>query len=237
MKSAVRKEIEKSPRTALLTGILLFTMVFSFVGAILQHNWILMLLTLTIAIMICLPRFIGKWSNIVFPESLETFLIIFLYATLFLGELKHYYTTYWWWDVLLHASSGLAFGIIGFIILYIFYKTNKIETGPKMVAMFLFTFALATGALWEIVEFTIDQTFGTTMQSGRFYGNVIQSGGLLDTMKDLIDDSIGALAASIIGYLYLKREADTVKKTNIPVAGDFKDNNPWLFKNKKKKSK
>ena len=49
------------------------------------------------------------------------------------------------------------------------------------------------GALWEILEFAIDQTFGTTMQKS----------GLVDTMWDLIVDGLGALTISILGYGYL----------------------------------
>src|SRR3989304_7271830 len=210
MKNRVRKEIEKSPKMALLTLVLLLTLLVSFIGSLVLRNWTLMLFTLFIAVLICLPRFIGKWSNVIFPESLEVFVIVFLYATLFLGELKHFYAAYWWWDVLLHTVSGLAFGVMGFFILYILYKTEKIKTSPKVIAMFLFVFALALGALWEIVEFIIDQIFGTKMQSGKFYDAVIQNCGLSDTMKDLIDDSVGALIAAIVGYLYIKKETGTV---------------------------
>jgi uncharacterized membrane protein YjdF len=147
-----------------------------------------------------------------------------------LGELYHYYTTYWWWDVLIHISSGAAFAIIGFIILYILYKTDKIKTSPKIIAIFSFVFALSIGALWEIIEFTIDSAFGTHMQSGSFYWIKMQSCGLADTMKDLIDDSIGALFSAIMGYLYIRRESGIVVK---PMVKEFKKDNVRLFKKKK----
>jgi hypothetical protein len=64
---------------------------------------------------------------------------------------------------------------------------------PSFVALFAFMFALGMGAIWEIMEFAIDQTFGTTMQKS----------GLVDTMWDLIVDGLGALTISILGYGYL----------------------------------
>ncbi len=219
MESVVKQEIKKHPKTSILTFVLLLTLVVAFVGALRQHNWIPMLMIVVISILICLPRIIGRLSNIEIPAKLGVYIILFIYTTLFLGELKNFYVRFWWWDVLLHISSGLAFGIIGFIILYILYKAEKIKTSPKIIAMFSFAFALAIGALWEIVEFTIDYNFGTSLQGG----------SLVDTMKDLIDDSIGALFSTIMGYLYVKKESGIVVK---PMIKEFKKDNPKLFEKK-----
>ena len=224
MKNIVVKEIKKHPKTDVLTIILLLTLVVAFAGALRQHNWVSMVFIIIIAILICLPRIIGKLSNIEIPAKLGVYIIIFLYVTLFLGEMKNYYATYWWWDVAIHATSGLAFGIIGFIILYILYKTEKIKTSPKTIAMFSFAFALAIGALWEIFEFIIDQSFGTNMQTKA------NGCGLVDTMKDLIVDSLGALFSAIMGYLYLKKDSGIVVK---PMVKEFKKDNPRFFKKKK----
>ena len=177
-----------------------------------------MILTIVVAILITLPRFIGKWSNIKFPDKLEVYIILFFYMTLFLGELKSYYATYWWWDALLHTSSGLAFGILGFIILYVLYKTDKIKTSPKTIALLSLTFALAMGALWEIAEFGIDTAFNTTRMQGA---------SLHDTMWDLIVDTLGGLASSVMIYLYLKHDSGVVIE---PMAKEFKQDNPELFK-------
>jgi uncharacterized membrane protein YjdF len=234
MKNIVSKEIEKHPKRSTLTVILLFTLIVAFVGALIQQNWISMLFIFIIAILICLPMVAGKFFKVDIPLPLEVFSVLFIYASLFLGELKNYYTNFWWWDVLMHVSSGLAFGILGFFILYILYKTEKIKTSPKMIAMFSFVFALAIGALWEIVEFTLDNTFGTHMQSGSFYGAAIQNCGLIDTMKDLIDDSIGALFSAIMGYLYLKRNSGIVVKQ---MTKELKKDNPRLFPRLFKKAK
>jgi uncharacterized membrane protein YjdF len=113
------------------------------------------------------------------------------------------------------------------------HKSEKIKTSPKTVAIFSFAFALAMGALWEIVEFSIDMIFGpisngVLMQSGRFFWTNIQ-GGLVDTMKDLIDDSIGGIFSAVMGYLYIKRESGIVVK---PIMKEFKKDNPKFFETK-----
>jgi len=53
--------------------------------------------------------------------------------------------------------------------------------------------------------------------------------GLVDTMKDLIVASIGALFSAVMGYLYLKKDSGIVVK---PMTKELKKDNPELFKNK-----
>ena len=146
-------------------------------------------------------------------------IIILMYAYLFLGEVKGYYTIFWWWDLILHAGSGIAFGFIGFLILYVLYKSGKIKANPSTIAMFSFSFGLAIGTMWEIFEFTLDNSLGINLQKS----------GLKDTMWDLIIDGAGALIASFTGYLYLKRERVGVFGKLVK---DFKKENPKLFKRK-----
>ena len=159
------------------------------------------------------------------PSAFKVYAILFLYATIFLGELKHYYTKYPWWDNMLHGSSALFFGLIGFTIMYLLYETGEIKANSKTIAIFTFAFALSIGALWEIVEFTIDQITNSSHWQGV---------GLFDTMKDLIVDSCGALLSSILGYLYLKREEKGKGEGTIvkPMMKEFKKDNPKLFKKK-----
>lgn len=225
MKKVLRRSIERIAEW--MTVIILFTLVIGFVAALKQGNWVSMIIIITTFILVCLPRIIKEITKskipinfINIPVEFEIFIIIFIYATLFLGEIKNYYIEYWWWDTALHTSSGLAFGLIGFMILFMLYKGEKIKASPKIIAMFSFAFALAIGALWEIVEFTIDQTSG---------GSHWQGVGVLDTMKDLIVDSLGALVSSIAGYFYLNGKNEIIVKT---IMKEFKETNTELFKKK-----
>ena len=64
------------------------------------------------------------------------------------------------------------------------------------MAIFSFAFAVAVGALWEIFEFSMDSILGLNMQKS----------GLVDTMWDLIVDTIGAVISSIYGCFYEKKK-------------------------------
>ena len=41
--------------------------------------------------------------------------IIFVFAALFLGEVRSYYVRFWWWDIVVGGASGLlpAIGVLG----------------------------------------------------------------------------------------------------------------------------
>lgn len=126
------------------------------------------------------------------PSSLITASIIFIYASLFLGEVHNFYGRFWWWDSVLHASSAIGFGLIGATILVLMTRQGKVKASPAIISIFVFSFALAIGAVWEIFEYFMDQFFGMNMQKD----------GLHDTMKDLIVDTFGALIATAVSYLY-----------------------------------
>lgn len=208
---------KKKPATSTITVSLLLTLIIAFVAAIPHQNWLSMLITLAIAILIAIPMWFERWSKIVLPAGLQIFLVCFVYATLFLGDAQRYYYKYFWWDTVLHTSSGLGFGIAGFLLLYIIYKSGKTKATPAILAMFAFCFAVAVGTVWEVFEFVMDTMFGFNMQGD----------SLFDTMKDLIVDSIGGLVAAVMGYLYLKRKTNTLGFSSM--MNEFKRNNPRLF--------
>ncbi len=88
---------------------------------------------------------------------------------------------------------------------------------PGFVALFSFLFAVATGAIWEIFEYGMDTLFGLNMQKS----------GLVDTMWDLIVDTLGASIISLLGYVYMRRGTGSFLERWI---GKFVAGNPRLFR-------
>jgi len=182
------KNIQK--RIAILFRVLLVVAVFY---ELFEKRWVLMFATAIILFLTYLPEIFEKRYKIDIPTELEVMIVIFIYASLFLGELRGYYTKFWWWDIVLHTSSGVVIGFAGFLIMFVLHKKNKIKSSPFLISMFVFCFSLAIGAVWEIFEFGMDSCFGFNMQNS-----------LRDTMWDLIVDSVGAFVVSIFCYFYLK---------------------------------
>ncbi|MDO8480227.1 MAG: hypothetical protein Q7S65_00260 [Nanoarchaeota archaeon] len=189
-------------------------------GAIINAEW-MVLFVISIAVgLTFLPKLIESRYRIDIPEEFEILITVFVYASLFLGEVHSYYTVFWWWDIVLHGASGLALALTGFLILFMLYETKKIKASPRGIAFFSFCFALAVGALWEIAEFTVDATIGTSLK-----GYPMQP-SLLDTMRDLIVDAVGALIVSVFGYFYLRGK----KYLFNGMVKRFAKKNPRLFK-------
>lgn len=187
--------------------------VFSFFTA----RWTVLFVSVLAFVLTLVPSVFERWYKIDIPVEFEVLIVVFVYAALFLGEVGNFYARFWWWDILLHGISALAFGMIGFVILFILYKKGKVRANPIWIAIFAFSFAVAIGAIWEIFEFGMDQLFGFNMQKS----------GLIDTMWDLIMDSLGAFLASLMGYFYLKGER---RFSFARLMGDFIEENPDLFK-------
>jgi len=124
---------------------------------------------------------------------------VFIFATIFLGEIKDFYEKYWWWDVVLHTGSAVAFGLFGFIFIFMLFEGDRWAAPPIAIAFLSFCVAMSIGAVWEIFEFAMDQLFGMNMQKS----------GLIDTMWDLIVDALGALFSAVTGYFYLKTPRDS----------------------------
>jgi H+/Cl- antiporter ClcA len=122
-----------------------------------------------------------------------------------LGEFSDYYNRFWFFDLILHSSSGILIGLVGFVIMYFFLYSSRVTANPLLVSVLCVSFSLAAGALWEIFEFGMDQLFGFNMQKS---GNV-------DTMSDLIVDFLGACIVGFGVYRYLTRDEDGLVKLMI----------------------
>ena len=107
-------------------------------------------------------------------------------------------------------------GALGFSVINFLNKTDRVpmNLSPLFVVVFAFCFALALGVVWEIYEFTADALLHTNMQKFALESGepLVGRDALMDTMKDLIVDTLGALAMSIIGYISLKYKKGWVEK-------------------------
>ena len=173
--------------------LLEISLIISAISSYLGKNYLSLFISLIVFVTVLIPYFFRWKYSLKIPLEIEAVSVIFIYATLFLGEAQSFYDVFWWWDILLHGFSALVFGFVGFIVLYFLYSHHRIDVNPYWLGVFTFSFAVAIGVIWEIFEFSMDTLFGLNMQKS----------GLVDTMGDLIVDSIGALIASFLGFIYL----------------------------------
>ncbi|HHO47788.1 MAG TPA: hypothetical protein ENN06_04965 [Desulfobacteraceae bacterium] len=200
-------------------------------AAVWEQQWLNAVITVGIMVITLLPLFLKKGLLVFIPPEFELLAIGFIFASLFLGEVRGYYVRFWWWDIALHTASGFLLGIIGFLLVHVLNEMKEIDVHmkPGFVAFFAFLFAVGMGAIWEIFEFGMDHFLGTNMQK-EMLGD---PSGLTDTMFDLIVDALGALIISVLGYGYLKTSGNTSFLERWIRA--FIDSNPQMFGRRRKK--
>ena len=123
------------------------------------------------------------------PRTLKAaeFGVLLAFAMHVMGHTLGWYQNYAWYDTMLHFSVPL----VTVLILYALSQaTNWIwdwrKVTPLEVGIYLFAMSVALGTMWEILEFGMDQLFGTREQDD-----------LYDTMIDLIMDVSGAAVGAI----------------------------------------
>jgi len=192
-------------------------LILAFVGAFRTQRWLVLFVAVLAFVVTFLPKILRKHWGIKIPADYEVIIILFIYGSLFFGEVRGFYSEFWWWDILLNLGAAIALGLIGLTVLYVLYRDDRIDASPLVIAIFAFSFAVSIGALWEIFEFTIDQLFGFNMQGG----------DLIDTMKDMVVNAVGALIVSIAGYMYIKQGKKNIISKFIV---SFIERNPSVFR-------
>jgi len=204
-------------RKTKLTVLVIFRalLVLAAIYSVYKHSWMNVALSILALGLTFLTSILEKELKVDYPEEFEIVIMLFIFASIFLGEFSSFYLRYWWWDIFLHGLAAIILGILAFSLVYILNKEGRIKLKPGFIALFAFCFAVAGGAVWEIFEFSMDSFLKTTMQKS----------GLVDTMEDIIVDTLGALLISTIGFLYAKGHLKFLRF----LEEDFKKANPQIF--------
>lgn len=174
-----------------------------------KSDYTLMLIQCILGLVVMMiPSMIERKWSINIPNYMYVLYFIFLYCAVYLGEVRSFYYLIPYWDVILHAFSGAMLGALGFSLISILNNSEKIrvELSPFFVSLFAFCFAVATGAIWEIYEYSVDSILSLNMQKYMLANGTLLIGqdALADTMQDIIVDTISALVISTAGYAVYK---------------------------------
>ncbi len=200
------------------------------------REWEVLFSAVLTLILFILPSLLAKRSKIKVPAVFQIVVLLFIFASMYLGEIHHYFYRYAWWDTMLHANSAIMLAYIGFLLIFTLNRDKRmhVHLSPFFMALFSFCFALAMGSLWEIFEFGADVFLGVNMQKARgleeIYGVFDTRLGVIDTMRDLVVDAVGALLVSVVGYFHMTHRKDADATFWAPHK-QFVEANPDLFDN------
>ena len=240
----LRDQVKAKPGVTIVYVTLRALVILALVAQILHRNYENVFLCVLTLILFTLPSFIERAIRIDIPDTLEIIILLFIFAAEILGEIRAYYIQYPGWDTMLHTLNGFLCAAIGFSLLDILNRNERLKFSltPAYLSIVAFCFSMTIGVLWEFFEFFMDQTFLLDMQKDTVVhsigsvmldpagGNVPVSIknitdvivvtadgaqqslglggyldiGIIDTMKDLLVNFIGAVVFSTIGYFYVK---------------------------------
>ncbi len=132
--------------------------------------------TLTLVLFL-IPAFFEKNFDIDIPNILEGIILLFIFASVVMGEMGNYYTKIPMWDTILHTINGFLCAAVGFGLVDILNRHERVSfsLSPLFLALVAFCFSMTIGVLWEFFEFGMDILFDKDMQKDMVIDKVVST--------------------------------------------------------------
>ena len=202
----LREQIKKEPGLFVVYILLRTAVVGVMIAQILNKDWQNVMLCIYTLFLFTIPSFVEKNWHIDIPNTLEVIILIFIFAAEILGEIRAFYVSVPGWDTALHTITGFLSAAVGFSLVDIINRNEytKLYLSPIYVAIAAFCFSMmldttASNRVVSIYGITEVSINGEDLGLGGYLDI-----GLIDTMKDLFVNLIGAVVFSIIGFFYIK---------------------------------
>ena len=156
-----------APISFLIFKIITTTNEIAIEGERVRSDYVLMLIQCILGIVgMILPGVASEKFKLEIPNNIYYLYELFLYAAIFLGEIRNFYYEIPYWDSILHTFCGAMIGFIGFSIISILNDKEifYLNLSPFFIAFFAFCFAIMLGTVWEIYEYSSDGILKTNMQ-------------------------------------------------------------------------
>ena len=198
----------------------------------LNHSWNNVALCILTLLLFTIPTLISKKFDIIFPETLEIIVYLFIFSATILGEIQKFYVLFDHWDTILHTLNGILCAALGLSLVDILNNSSdSINLSPAFVVLVAFSFSMTVGVMWEFAEYTADTYFGKDMQKDkiveRFQSVKINETGENIPIKienigrtEVYDKTGGQIMAIDNGYLDIGLN-DTMKDLIVNFIGAF----------------
>ncbi len=146
--------------------VLRVLVILMLVAAAINRSYENVLLCILTLFLFMLPSAFERRLHIDLPDTLEIIILLFIFAAEILGEIQDYYITFPYWDTMLHTTNGFLCAAIGFALVDILNRTERVSLNlsPFYMAVVAFCFSMTVGVLWEFFEFSMDYFLHFDMQ-------------------------------------------------------------------------
>ena len=141
-------------------------------------------------VLFLLPTALERQLQIDLPNVLEIIILLFIFSAWILGEVQTYYTIFPYWDTMLHTLNGFLCAAIGFSLVDLLNRHDRISLSlsPAYMAIVAFCFSMTVGVLWEFFECSMDLIFQQDMQKDT----------IVNTISSVMLDPTGSQRAQAI---------------------------------------
>lgn len=208
-RTAMMLERRQHKKSFIVFSVLRILVILCMVRQFMVANYEGFALCILTILLFGLPSYIQTRLRVELPQTLEIIIMMFIFAAEILGEVNNFYTIIPFWDTLLHTLNGFLAAGIGFSLVLILNRNEKImfSLSPLYLAIVAFCFSMTIGVLWEFFEFTMDMLFGLDMQKDTVVHSI--SSILLNTtgaqrpvnIRHITDTVVNGESLGINGYL------------------------------------
>lgn len=207
LRIAIKMEIRDNKRSFCVYWILRLLVLIVLVLQLLNHNYENVFMCILTLLLLIVPSFVQTTFHVELPTTLEILIYLFIFAAEILGEIDHYYLKYDFWDTMLHTINGFLAAAIGYSLVTLLNKNEKIQfsLSPMFTAVVAFCFSMTIGVCWEFFEFSMDTFFGMDTQKDTFINAIhsvsLSPDGSMTTLEGIKNVVVDGQVLSTQGYL------------------------------------
>ena len=203
---------------SIVTNAIRLLLIIEFINAFANDRKLALAFSVIAFLATFIPAFL-KHLKIDTGAEMQIVILVIIYGSLFLGEVRGFYEGIWW-DILLKGVAAMALSFIGLTVILTLENEDLLDASPFMLILLSFSVSFMLGTMWEIAEFILDSIFGFTLQN---LGTGI-------TAHDLLINAIAAFVVSVSGYFYTKHGGRNLVSGFIV---KIMHSNPKLFRSRK----
>lgn len=198
LKKAIAMEIKEHRKSFIVYLILRALVIFVMILQIFNRNFENVFLCALTLILFIVPSFLQVKLKIELPTALEIIILLFIFAAEILGEIQSFYILIPMWDTILHTLNGFLAAAIGFSLVDLLNKDDRLQfrLSPVFMALVAFCFSMTIGVVWEFFEFGMDTFMGTDMQKDTIVHSITTV--MLDPTKQNIPITIDGIHQVVV---------------------------------------
>lgn len=166
MGDALHMELREHRSSFIVYFTLRLLVIVMMILQLMNRNYENVFLCILTLVLLVAPSFVQVTFRVELPTVLEIIILLFIFSAEILGEISEFYLMFPFWDTVLHTLNGFLMAAIGFSLVDLLNRSEKIKfnLSPIFVAIVAFCFSMTIGVLWEFFEFGMDQIAGYDMQ-------------------------------------------------------------------------